>query len=137
MGNPKAPAKAIDAGKAKAGQAIDLNRDAGKPGQYNLGSVKVKRSKFEEAKSKFERTHKIAIKLQYEDPQKDDRITMPDGKSLVKFQVKVGNQTYEGDLNEMGEATIEGIPEGQSQVAVSFPEIDDGELEFHSKSSLK
>ena len=49
---------------------------------------------------------------------------MPSG-GPVKFHIKAGDRVYEGQLNEQGQATVEGLTE--SQCEISFPEIESKE----------
>ena len=114
---PKPPKKAKEGDKDKAGQVAEVKPLEGEKGKYDLGSQKVGKAPLEEAEE--EETHKINIKL------KNDKnkpvLTMPSGGS-VTFHIKVEGETYEGSLDDKGEAEITGLP--NKPCDVSFPEID-------------
>jgi len=111
---PKPPKKAEEADKDKAGQIAEVKPLEGEKGKYDLGSQKVGKAPLEE-----EETHKINIKLKND---KDKPVsTMPSGGS-VTFHIKVEGETYEGSLDDKGEAEITGLP--NKPCDVSFPEID-------------
>lgn len=117
---PETPKKAKDAGKDKAGDIADVKPLEGEKGKYDLGSQKVGKASSDKAEE--EETHKINIKL------KDDKnkpvSTMPSAGSVI-FHIKVEGKTYEGSLDDKGEAEITGLP--NQPCDVSFPEIDSKE----------
>jgi hypothetical protein len=120
---PKIPKKAKDASKEKGGQITEVKPLQGEKGKYNLGSQKVgKASPDETEQSTEEETHKINIKLK-NDANKPVS-TMPSGGSVI-FHIKVEGETYEGSLDDKGEAEITGLP--NQPCDVSFPEIDKNE----------
>jgi len=120
---PKTPKKAKDAGKDKAGQIAEVTPLEGEKGKYNLGSQKVGKAPSDESEETAEEeTHKINIKLKNDENKPVS--TMPSGGS-VKFLIKVEGKTYEGSLDDKGEAEITGLP--NQPCDVSFPEIDKNE----------
>ena len=115
---PDPPKKAKDAGKDKPGDISDVKPLEGQKGKYDLGSQKVGKVSPDEA-TEEEETHKINIKLKND---KDKPVsTMPSGGSVI-FHIKVEGETYEGSLDDKGEAEITGLPNKPCEV--SFPEID-------------
>ena len=120
---PKTPKKAKDAGKDKAGQIAEATPLEGEDGKYDLGSQKVGKGPTDEAEeTSEEETHKINIKLKND---KDKTVSkMPSGGSVI-FHIKVEGETYEGSLDDKGEAEITGLP--NQPCDVSFPEIDTNE----------
>ena len=114
---PKTPKKAKEADKDKAGQVAEVKPLEGEKGKYDLGSQKVGKAPPDEAEE--EETHKINIKLKND--KNKSVSTMPSGGS-VTFYIKVEGETYEGFLDDKGEAEITGLP--NKPCDVSFPEID-------------
>jgi hypothetical protein len=138
------PAKAKDvkeAGKAAAGEAIELQANPAQPGQYDLKSVKVEGEAGEE-KGEEKKTYGIILEL--EDDQGNPVFALPSGDS-VKFRIAVSGQTYEGTLvrtpvlgtdgkpklDKAGQgifrsrATVTGLPEKKCDV--SFPGMNQGD----------
>ena len=122
----------VELGTGSAETATPLE---GEKGQYDLRSQKTDggggddssgdstEDKAEEESEEEAEVHYIKIVL------KNDQGTpvpvMPSGDS-VKFHLKVGTELFEGELDEKGEARVDGITETECEV--SFPQIDGDEI---------
>lgn len=112
---PKSPKKAKDAGKSKAGGSVEPKPLSGDPGNYTWTSTKVEGGGEDSPPAE---TYSIAIELQND--KNKPVSTMPLGNP-VNFRIKVGTETCEGQLDDKGKTTINGLPEKPCEV--SFPEI--------------
>ena len=119
---PKTPKKAEEADKDKAGKVAEVQPLKGEDGQYDLGEQEVEKPGTEEETEEETSSHFVKIKLQ---DKNGDPISKKPSGGPVKFHTKAGDQVYEGQLNEQGQATVEGLPE--SQCEISFPEIESKE----------
>jgi len=130
---PKTPAQAADADDAQGGQKTTVNPLTGQPGKYKVESQQVNKSLVEQIKEIFT-SHRIGIRLEYQDKKKDEKIAMPNG-AAVKFRIHVGKDIYEGELDDKGEAVVDGIqPE---TCKVSLPEIESSEVVSYTTTELK
>jgi hypothetical protein len=119
------PAKGKDAkeaGKAKAGEVLDLQANPAQPGKYTLPSQTVAGGAGGAGGGEDKETYGIVLQLQ--DDQGTPVGTMPSG-APVRFRIKVAGQLYEGELGHDGDAkgraTISGLPEQSCEVC--FPGI--------------
>jgi len=129
----KSPKKATKAASAEAGQSGQTKPLSGSEGKYDLGATKTKRNVLKKIKDALTPKHDVGIRLEYKDKKENEQMKMPSGRP-VKFRIKVGQEVYEGDLDDQGEALVKGLPEKQCQI--SFPEIDHEEIEGPATESL-
>jgi hypothetical protein len=124
---PKTPTKATEPDTAEGGGSTQATPLTGEPGKYDLGSQKVQGGQSGASENGADdsppvETYSIIIELQND--QNKAVSALPNGGS-VKFLIKVGKKTYEGQLDGQGKARIDGLPEKTCKV--SFPEIHEKE----------